>query len=290
MSHFYFLLYGIYRKFLTLLLLFYLADILHDYLKAAGYNECTKEEARNFASEYMTKLDTWIESGLVGKGNEWTVYEEQVNARFKEFCSKFKQELRVPNNEKSKIDGRSYGNFEGVHIVAAAGLLNVILAALLTIHKHREKKNRLLVASTRAAKLLFDCTGHKFDVIESNMIAICPHIHPNEHQTYLSEYENDDQLEKLDFSYSTALGPLNGVGFDVGGSRMTFNANLVDSSKQRADLQKIVREEKKKAQKAQNDPETQEMKAQLDEHKRLEKRALKQQRVLEKQEKKKSKK
>ena len=74
---------------LTALLLFYLVDILHDYLKAAGYNECTEEDARKFASEFMTKSDTWIESGLVGKGNKWTVYEEQVNARFKEFCTKF---------------------------------------------------------------------------------------------------------------------------------------------------------------------------------------------------------
>lgn len=259
--------------------------MLHDYLKAAGYNECTKEDARKFASEFMTKSDTWIESGLVGEGNKWSVYEEQVNTRFKEFCAKFKEELQVPNG-KSIIEKQPYDNFEGVHIVAAAGLLNVVLSALLTLGKHRQPLH-LLVASTRAVKLLFDCTGHKFDVIESKMIVICPHIHPNDHHTYLHKYKDDDQLEKLDLSYSTALRPLNGVGFMVGGSRMTFNANLVDSSRQRADLQRIVREERKKVL---NDPEAQEMKAQLDEHKRLEKRALKQQRILEKQEKKKSKK
>lgn len=263
---------------LTALLLFYLVDILHDYLKAAGYNECTEEDARKFASEFMTKSDTWIESGLVGKGNNWTVYEDQVNTRFEEFCTKFKEELQVPNNGKSVIDNRTYRNFEGVHIVAAAGLLNVILSALLTLGKHQERLH-LLVASTRATKLLFDCKGHKFDVIESNLIVICPHIHPNEHQKYLSKYETDEH-KKLDVSYSTALGPLNGVGFNVGGSRMTFNANLVDSSKQRADLQRIVREER---QKVLNDPEAQEMKAQLGEHKRLDRRASKQQRILERQ-------
>lgn len=214
-------------------------DIFKDYLEVGGY-PCSKDESQQFSSNHTTKADTWIESGLIKKGNKWGPYKKQVNARYETTCTLFKDRLKIQNGP-SVIDGVEHTHYEGVHIVAAAGLLNLVLAALLTVEMHG-KPPHVVVLSVRARRLLFNCENHIFDVVAKNnqFIVLCPYIHPNSHQMFLDNY-TDEERKKLDKSYSTAFSALHGKEIIVAGSKETFKAARVYSTSQRHALQAEVR-------------------------------------------------
>eukprot|EP00984_Skeletonema_dohrnii_P018528 scaffold8671_cov112-Skeletonema_dohrnii-CCMP3373.AAC.15 len=209
-------------------------NIFRDYLRAAGY-ACTKKESQQIALENIAKTDGWIEAGLVGKGNVWSQYEDQLDARFAEFCEVFKVELLIRDGP-SKIEKKTYTHYRGVHIVAAAGLLNVGLRALLTYVKSQGRLS-VLVESTRVRDLFFERGGHQFDVIQKKAIRIYPFIHPNRHERFLTNY-SDEEIGKLDKSYSLAHRALDGIEIMVGSSTETFRATSSTGNLQRFTLRK----------------------------------------------------
>ena len=214
-------------------------NIFRDYLRAAGY-DCTKKESQQIALENIAKSDGWIEAGLVGKGNEWSQYEAQLNARFAEFCEEFKVKLLITDGP-SKIEQKTYTHYRGVHIVAVAGLLNVGLRALLTYVKYQVPLS-VLVESTRVRDLFFERRGHQFDVIQKNAIGIYPFIHPNRHQQFLTNY-SAEEIGKLDISYSLAHRALDGIEIIVKSSTMTFRATSSTGNSQRFTLRKEAQQQ-----------------------------------------------
>ncbi len=217
-------------------------NILRDHLIAAGY-KCTKDECRQFSSENIMKMDGWIETGMVGKkGNKWPEYEEQLNVRFNDFCEDFKTELQVKGGP-SIIEETRYPHYRGVHIIGAAGLLNVGLVALLANRKSNRKPSlSVVVHSTRVREAFFQCQGDKkFDVIqyENSLIRLHPFIHPNNHQQWLTAKE-ERVMNELDKSYSEGHRDLNGVEIKVNGAKKKYQASLSSASSQRFALRKDV--------------------------------------------------
>ena len=134
------------------------------------------------------------------------MYLKQLEARFRIFCKRFKDRLIIDRG--MEIDGKWYTQYEGIHISALVGLLDVILRALLTKAKTNEPL-RLLIHSKRIRHLFFNVKPgtHEFDVLTTVWLIICPFVHPNYHQIWLSKL-GIALIKKLDLSYSAAFEPL----------------------------------------------------------------------------------
>lgn len=197
--------------------------VFRDHLLAAGF-DCDEEECQRIAMEHIAKSDGWIEAGLVGEeGNDWSDYEKQLDVRFQEFCEDFEYELVITDGP-SIITLKRYNHFRGVHIIGAAGLLNVLLRALLAFEKSENRKAlSVLVESTRVRDLFFVCKDnkHQLDVFGTSMIHIHPFTHPNHHQRFLTSGFNEAEIWKLDHSYSEAHRLLDGIEINVEGARKT---------------------------------------------------------------------
>eukprot|EP00984_Skeletonema_dohrnii_P017714 scaffold8139_cov132-Skeletonema_dohrnii-CCMP3373.AAC.3 len=208
--------------------------IFRDHLLAAGF-DCDKEECQRIVTEHIAKSDGWIESGLVGEaGNDWDKYVEQLDVRFAPFCEEYEEELVIADGP-SIIQEEKFYNFRGVHIIGAAGLLNVLLRALLAREKNGNALS-VLIESQRVRDLFFVCKDntHQLDVFRTNMIRIHPFTHPNHHQCFLTSAFSEAEIRKLDHSYSEAHRPLDGVQINVKGAQNNvYNAASSDGNLQR---------------------------------------------------------
>ena len=170
---------------------------------------------------------------------------------------------------------REYMHYEGIHFTAAGGLMNVVLGAFLTCEYHENEIMSVVVESTRFRHLLFACEGDEHAVIVNPWMRICPYTHPNFHQIYLGKLE-EEVVELLDRSYSSAFKPLDGEQIIVQGKPQVFRAALSNSSAQRRAINKKILEE------AKNNSINADDRAAYETVKTLEKRLIKQQRVEEK--------
>lgn len=176
------------------------------------------------------------------EGNKWPQYAEQLDARFAPFCAEFEDELEITDGP-SIIEGYKFDNFRGVHIIGAAGLLNVLLRALLAREKNNnEKALSVLVESQRVRRLFFvhKDNAHELDVLKpTTMIRIHPFTHPNHHQCFLTDKKSfsEEDIHRLDRSYSEAHRYLGGIEVSVeGGGTMKYKEALAKSNFQRYEL------------------------------------------------------
>lgn len=71
---------------------------------------------------------------------------------------------------------------------------------------------------------------HVFDVLENDWLIICPFVHPNYHQCYLTCIP-EDEIVKLDLSYTTAFQPIEGK--KIKRETIEFAQHVADSSRER---------------------------------------------------------
>ncbi len=172
-------------------------NILQDYLHYLGYN-CTQEEADRIGNLYFTRSDAFPECGP----NKAGPYHKQIIARFKAFCDKFKDRLKIPGT--SIIESVEYTYFNGIHISALVGSLDLCFRAQLTKLTTNETL-RVLVHSRRVLGLVFKVEEgkHLYDVRFCKRITICPAPHPNSAQRWITTFPLKI-IRKIDISYSHA--------------------------------------------------------------------------------------
>ena len=205
------------------------ADILRDYLFRIGYRVTQDEVQALFHQKGYTVSDAGTECGFLGNGNKQAVYLKQLKARYRIFCKRFEDRLIIDGG--MKIGGKKYTQYEGIHISALVGLLDVILHALLTKAKTNEPLS-LLIHSKRIRHLFFNVKPgtHEFYVLTTVWLIICPFVHPNYHQIWLTKL-TQDLVQKLDRSYSTAFEPL--AIETIGEDRFNDLGRISDASEQR---------------------------------------------------------
>ena len=212
--------------------------ILRDFLHALNHGS-TEEECQQFSRAYIAKMDGFIESGMVGKGNKFPAYREQCDTRFAQFCEAFKDLLAITDGP-SVIEGKTYRDFQGIHIIGAAGALSLGLRALISWDKDGKPLD-VLVESIKIRDFFFQrkANAHRFDVIENaeDLIRVFPFVHPNRHQQFLTTY-SEEEITKLDYSYSHAHRALDGAEISVQGTIDTFRATLSTANLQRYKLRK----------------------------------------------------
>jgi hypothetical protein len=172
-------------------------NILQDYLHYLGY-KCTQEEADRIGNRFFTRSDAFPECGP----NKAAPYHKQIIARFKAFCHKFKDRLLIPGT--SIIESVEYTHFNGIHISALVGSLDLCFRAQLTKLTTNETL-RVLVHSSRVLGMVFKVEEgkHLYDVRFCKRITICPAPHPNSAQKWITTFPLKI-IRKIDISYSHA--------------------------------------------------------------------------------------
>ena len=219
---------------------FHKTDILRDFFLRIGH-EVTGDDVEKFFLDNFTRSDGCVFCGQTGKGNKQSDYMKETKAHFDEFCKRFKDQLKIPDGGMS-IDGKEYTHYEGFHFVSGVGILDIVQRAILTKAK-TGKPLHLPVHSMRMRRLFFiiETDSDVFDVLENDWLIICPFIHPNKHQCYLTCYEAEE-VNKLDISYSKAFEPLEGE--QIRGEEIKIGQNWpADSSMQRWKMRRVARKE-----------------------------------------------
>ena len=208
---------------------FHKTDILRDFFLRIGH-EVTGDDVEKFFLDNFTRSDGCVFCGQTGKGNKQSDYLKETKAYFDKFCQEFKDQLKIPDGGMS-IDGKEYTHYEGFHFVSGVGILDIVQRAILTKAK-TGKPLHLLVHSLRIRRLFFVIENdmHVFDVLENDWLIICPFVHPNYHQCYLTCIP-EDEIEKLDISYSKAFEPIKGK--EIKGNIIEFAQPVADSSQER---------------------------------------------------------